>query len=652
MKTGRKRYSTPGSAIALWLWCCVALCAAALPAHAYDPLSGDYSKAHPLDVRIMTYNHAGNFISNSSRDAAFNRVLAAIDPDIICFQEFASNVSATAIANRLNAVLPNSGGSWQIHLGIVAGTRNVLASRYPLLLRRTDTIPTSSTRGVTIALADLPDEIYGTDVYLLGVHLKCCGDPGGSEDASRQRSADAIANWLADARGVARPSGDNVVLTSLTPMIALGDFNLVGGPQPEITLLTGDIQNNGTFGPDVKGDWDNTNITNLNPADPFTGATFTWQGSGSFPPSALDRVMFADAVLIIANSFVFNTATMTPAARTAAGVLASDTSSSSTSDHLPVAADLRLPGPAQCEDDAECSDGDVCTGLETCTGGACLAGPPLDCDDGDPCTVDTCDPLTGCAHEELVGACDDGDGCTVNEVCIDGECVGTPMDCDDGNPCNGVEACVDGECSAGTPPNCSDGNPCTDDSCDPGTGCVHTPNTAACNDGSACTLNDVCAGGVCAGTPIVCNDGNVCTDDFCLGGTCYFLENVEPCDDGDACTQDDVCWLAVCAGTPRNCDDRLYCNGVESCDTGAGCLAGDSPCAASAWCDEAEDACMPFGSGDFDGNGRIDLADFAAFQACFGQSAEGACTAGNLVGNDQQIDAADLAAFIVLLEGA
>ena len=97
------------------------------------------------------------------------------------------------------------------------------------------------------------------------------GDPGGSEDASRQDSADAIANWLGDARGVTRPSGDNVTLPPDTPMINLGDFNLVGGPQPENTLITGDIQDEGTYGPDVKGD---SNSTMWAVVLPFAGRSF------------------------------------------------------------------------------------------------------------------------------------------------------------------------------------------------------------------------------------------------------------------------------------------------------------------------------------------------------------------------------------------
>lgn len=328
---------------------------------ALNPLIGDYTKDHPLDVRIMAYNTQGRFIADSSADAAFNRIFTAIQPDLISLEEIPSSVSAATMAARFNSIMPIGGAGWQIHFGLLGGTRNAIASRYPLTLKRTDTIPASSTRGVTIALADLPNASYPVDVYLLGVHLKCCGSPGGSEDGNRQRSADAIANWLGDARGVARPSGENIALPVNTPIIILGDFNLVGGPQPETTLLTGDIQDNATFGADVKGDWDVTNLTNLNPLDPFTGNNFTWQGNTNFPPSALDRFMTADSAFNAVNKFILNTNTMTPAARAAAGLQPGDTLETTTSDHLPIVVDLRITNPCAIDTDndgtPDCTDG-------------------------------------------------------------------------------------------------------------------------------------------------------------------------------------------------------------------------------------------------------------------------------------------------------
>jgi cysteine-rich repeat protein len=48
---------------------------------------------------------------------------------------------------------------------------------------------------------------------------------------------------------------------------------------------------------------------------------------------------------------------------------------------------------------AACDDTDACNGAERCEGGACAPGTAPDCDDRDPCTVDRCEPASGCRHE-------------------------------------------------------------------------------------------------------------------------------------------------------------------------------------------------------------------------------------------------------------
>ena len=48
-----------------------------------------------------------------------------------------------------------------------------------------------------------------------------------------------------------------------------------------------------------------------------------------------------------------------------------------------------------------CLDADVCNGDEACQTGSCTLGPPLDCDDGDACTADSCDGVTGCGHDPI-----------------------------------------------------------------------------------------------------------------------------------------------------------------------------------------------------------------------------------------------------------
>ena len=100
--------------------------------------------------------------------------------------------------------------------------------------------------------------------------------------------------------------------------------------------------------------------------------------------------------------------------------------------------------------------------------------------------------------------------------------------CEDGNAAGGN--CCSARCQldpAGT--TCtSDGNGCTDDVCDATGTCMHVPNTGPCDDGNACTLGDVCAGGACVpgstpapATQACTTDFDPCTDDVCdATGTC------------------------------------------------------------------------------------------------------------------------------------
>lgn len=64
-----------------------------------------------------------------------------------------------------------------------------------------------------------------------------------------------------------------------------------------------------------------------------------------------------------------------------------------------------------CTVDADCDDNNVCNGQETCSVGiGCLAGSPLDCDDGNPNTLDTCHPVQGCQNTRIGGGGGGGGG--------------------------------------------------------------------------------------------------------------------------------------------------------------------------------------------------------------------------------------------------
>jgi hypothetical protein len=59
-----------------------------------------------------------------------------------------------------------------------------------------------------------------------------------------------------------------------------------------------------------------------------------------------------------------------------------------------------------CDSDAECDDGDLCS-VDTCQPDGECTYDALSCDDGDACTADACVPETGCTATEVCPSCDD-----------------------------------------------------------------------------------------------------------------------------------------------------------------------------------------------------------------------------------------------------
>ena len=71
-----------------------------------------------------------------------------------------------------------------------------------------------------------------------------------------------------------------------------------------------------------------------------------------------------------------------------------------------------IPGCELCNGNEECLDANVCNGVETCSGGVCQSGTLLNCDDGNPCTSDSCDAEDGCQHG--IESCSDANACTAD----------------------------------------------------------------------------------------------------------------------------------------------------------------------------------------------------------------------------------------------
>ena len=145
--------------------------------------------------------------------------------------------------------------------------------------------------------------------------------------------------------------------------------------------------------------------------------------------------------------------------------------------------------------------------------------------------------------------------------------------CTDGTACTVGDVCVSGACKSGKTVVCDDGNPCTSDWCDPAAGCQLAANATLCDDNSACTASDQCAGGKCLGINVSCDDGNACTVDSCdPKAGCAHAANTAPCNDGNACTLGDACALSACLpGAATICDDGDPCTD-DSCAPKSGCV--------------------------------------------------------------------------------
>lgn len=201
-------------------------------------------------------------------------------------------------------------------------------------------------------------------------------------------------------------------------------------------------------------------------------------------------------------------------------------------------------------------ESDAVTGakIEVPLSGLALTSPP--CDDGKPCTNDAFDPITGaCTHGDREGTCDDESACTENDRCFEGACVGDAKHCDDGVTCT-LDLCDPRSGCVFSPrsEDCDDGVSCTLDVCDPA--------SASSFDTSGCS-NPPAPDGTPCGALVSCGNVDLCIDQICSPVP---IPDGTPCSDGDLCTADDLCTAGECTGTPSPSPPRLLFESFRAVD--------------------------------------------------------------------------------------
>jgi outer membrane protein assembly factor BamB len=134
------------------------------------------------------------------------------------------------------------------------------------------------------------------------------------------------------------------------------------------------------------------------------------------------------------------------------------------------------------EDGTPCDAGSVCVTEATCQAGRCV-GVTRSCDDGNACTVDSCNPLTGCESTPAppcpgdgkcqVGVCDPQSGCGLAPA-VDGSSCGSVS-------CDAAQVCISGACVVRDPPDgyiCAEPSPCQGAGMCQGSSCVRPPQTS------------------------------------------------------------------------------------------------------------------------------------------------------------------------------
>lgn len=230
-----------------------------------------------------------------------------------------------------------------------------------------------------------------------------------------------------------------------------------------------------------------------------------------------------------------------------------------------------------------------------CRASAGVCDTPEDCSgDSAACPADTfVSSATACRAAS--GVCDTAENCTGSAASCPANaflgsqttCRASAGVCDNAEVCSGSSAscptdslkssattcraangvCDVAETCTGSAPGCpadgfkhqgasctSDSNVCTDDTCTGSGTCNHANNTASCDDGAFCTVNDVCSAGQCSGSARQCGDEVSCTGDFCNENTdsCDHTPYDEVCGDRNSCTID-------------TCDVQEGCKHVFAC---------------------------------------------------------------------------------------
>lgn len=256
--------------------------------------------------RLVSLNTLRTGLLAPAQAPGLKRLLVAARGDVVLLQE-EYNSSSTQIAQIFNEIMPLPDGAvWHVH----KRGDNAIVSHWPMIeLPNHD----PSYAAAAVLTPDGP-------IVVLGVHPKCCGYIGSTEDDRRIAQTGLMRQLIEEVR--AGKHDGQVALTG-APVVVGGDWNLVGSRTP-LDMLTA---------PTLPG-MEELRLWRRGSRD-----TITWRelGGFGFPPGRLDLIVYESPRLVSMLAQVLDTEQMSAEALAAAGLQAAD---SRASDHLMLIADF------------------------------------------------------------------------------------------------------------------------------------------------------------------------------------------------------------------------------------------------------------------------------------------------------------------------
>ena len=142
-----------------------------------------FEKATGADIRVLSLNVQRDAIFEIGRFDSFRRIIRALQPDIIAFQEINNNTERD-VRNLMQDIMPTAptGETWTISKVL---PDIVMVSKFQLKDRLTLMGSDSGSSGNGVFVYDMPE--FGTDLVFINCHLPCC-----QNNIDRQDEIDAI----------------------------------------------------------------------------------------------------------------------------------------------------------------------------------------------------------------------------------------------------------------------------------------------------------------------------------------------------------------------------------------------------------------------------------------------------------------------------